>query len=184
MYAAAVEPPTNFTAVDMGANSVNLTWTIGVGATNTTIVCKREEAPTSRTDGETVYIANGTAYIHTGLALETTKYYYAAWGWDSINGYSATTTEVNVGGEGMEALSESVTGLSTNIELIGSVIFNLVFLIIVLWRREMFLYIIAGPVAMAFGFYWAQTYLIAGISFAIVGGYCWYLALMTWIRSR
>lgn len=180
----AVNPPTNFTATDMGAISVNLTWAIGLGSTNTSVICKRVSAPTGRTDGEEVYFGNETSYKCTGLALETTEYYFQAWGHDMVEGYSATCAETSIGGEDMEAVATSIDALANYLWLIASIMFNLAIVGLAMWRREAFLYIIAIPAAAAFGWYWAGTYdMIAGIVFSAIGGYCIYLAVMRFIRG-
>lgn len=179
-----VNPPTNFTATDMGAISVNLTWTMGAGSTNTSIICKRTSAPASRTDGEEVYYGNETSYVCTGFALETTTYYFQAYGHDMAEGYSTGYVESNVGGEDMEAVATSIDALASNLWLIASIIFNLAIVGLAMWRREAFLYIMAIPVAVAFGWYWAGTYdMIAGIVFSAIGGYCIYLAVMRFVRG-
>ena len=181
-----ISAPTDFNATDMGAISVNLTWSKGAGANNTTIICRREIAPANITDGELVYAGNLTNFIHPGLALETTRYYYKAWGGpEPGDGYSATYTETEVGGMGMEAVATSIASLSSNIELIATMLFSLVILGLALWRRAGFMYLMAAPVTIAFGWYWAGEHnIVAGIAFAAVGGYCFYLAIRAFISAR
>lgn len=73
-------------------------------------------------------------------------------------------------------------------ELIG-----VLFLIMVaLWRRDTFLYIIGGPVCFAFGFGWYDYYsnphgLITSMAFAGMGIFLWVLAvenIIDWIKMR
>lgn len=85
----------------------------------------------------------------------------------------------------MEEVATGITGLSTTMELMITVVFNLTVLGIALWRREGFLYLMAAPVSITFGWYWAgEQNLIAGIGFSAIGAYCIYLAVRQYLRSR
>jgi len=90
--------PTNFVATQTGINQVTLTWTMGLGAVNTTIRVQENDPPTSLTEGYEVYTGNGTSVNVTMAINENTIYGFSAW---SENGYGlsldyATTT---IGGD-------------------------------------------------------------------------------------
>lgn len=93
-------PPTNFTLIDMGSSTVNITWTKAIDADNTVIRVSRTAYPISITDGEFVYFGTGTVQFDVGVALDITTYYYRAW---SENGgvYSTDYAEGQIGGTGM-----------------------------------------------------------------------------------
>jgi len=177
LYATGTEyasAPTDFTATDMGANSVSLTWALAEFTTNTTIVCKRGSVPTSPTDGEVIYTDTGTSYIHTGLALDTTEYFYAAYGWNG-SGYSATAAETYIGGEGLEALSDSVTGMSANMQFFFTMVIPLLFTLglvfLAFWKDKEVLYIVAVVGLTTVAWQWGWPYLAPLIVLTI---YCLY----------
>ncbi len=70
-------------------------------------------------------------------------------------------------------------------ERLAIIVFNITFICFIFWQgpkgRDPFLYIIGGPVCLAFGWYWAETQLVAGIAMSAVGGYLWYLAVRKWM---
>ncbi len=73
------QPPSDFGAIAINNTRINLTWTIGNGAVNTTIIQKAGSSPTSRSDyDKIVYNGTGTSCNDTLLDGFTT-YYYRAW---------------------------------------------------------------------------------------------------------
>jgi len=96
--------PGGLTATYISETNVQLDWVKGVNAANTIIVAKYGVAPTSRSDGYTVYSGNGTTYNDIGVSLdETATYvYYKAWSqniggvWELIGSNTAW-----IGGTGM-----------------------------------------------------------------------------------
>ena len=74
--------PTSFSATTNTTN-VDLAWTKGTGADNTTIRYKEGSYPTSRADGAEVYNDTGTGYIHSA---GTGTHYYRAWSYVTEGG--------------------------------------------------------------------------------------------------
>jgi len=88
--------PTNFTITQVGYNSYNISWTMGIAA-NTIIVRASEiEYPESVTGGILVYSGNSTWVIVTGLDPNMTTYYYRAWS-ENDYGYSLDYAEAILG---------------------------------------------------------------------------------------
>jgi hypothetical protein len=80
--------PTNFTAILISNQQVNLTWTKGGLATNTVIRAQFGSYPTSVTDGYLVYNGPGTSVTDwVDLANSDEALYYRAWSWNTV-GYS------------------------------------------------------------------------------------------------
>lgn len=95
-----IQPPTDFTVTEAGVNSANLTWVTGANATSTYIRVSSTHYPISLTDGYELYSNNGTLYTHEGLTLDSSTYYYSAWGVASGE-YSATYVTGQIGGSNM-----------------------------------------------------------------------------------
>jgi hypothetical protein len=104
VIAASLEPPADFTATDMGGSTANLTWTHSGNATSALIRMKRNTFPTTTTEGELIYSGNATSVNVTGLSLDTTRYYFSAWGSDGVS-YSDTYTTASIGGSGMMSIA-------------------------------------------------------------------------------
>lgn len=107
---ADLNPPTNFKASPT-ITGVALTWTKGVGSTQTLIRFKYDDYPANTTDGWQAYIGTSSSYTHTGLDPGVTIY-YSAWG-ESGASYStskatamATTLASTVGGDILPAPDE------------------------------------------------------------------------------
>jgi len=88
---ASVLAPTNFKSFP-DEESVTLSWTSGVGSTETIVRYKETGYPTSITDGSSVYDDEGNSVAHTGRDIGTTGY-YSAWGTSGAN-VSATYVTV------------------------------------------------------------------------------------------
>lgn len=95
-------PPTGFTITDLGGNTVNITWTMGTGATSTLVRVVRNDFPTipTTTIGEEVYSGNGTTCLYTGLNLDTVEYTFYAWS-ENITSFSVDYTSGRIGGGSM-----------------------------------------------------------------------------------
>lgn len=106
-------PPTNFVITQYAVNSVNLTWTMGTGATTTVIRVSTTSYPSSPTDGYEVYNDTGTSANHTGLSLALETYYYRAWSNNAV-GYSIDYAQGQIGGNTMAfvALALLVIGMT------------------------------------------------------------------------
>lgn len=80
--------PTDFTITQIGANSINITWTMGTAANITVIRGSTSGYPWLITDGSAVYSGNGTYVVVADLNLSSSTYYYRAW---SQNEYGTST---------------------------------------------------------------------------------------------
>ncbi len=169
--------PTNLILTDMGAVSVNATWSMGDSATYTMIRAGRISAPATVSEGELLYYGDNTTTTVTGFALDTSTYYISAWGYSSDNEtHSDTYVSATIGGDFMSALADAITALgttletvittfNTNIEGLTTVfIGNLTAFLLLLflsglayWHRERFLYIIAGFSLLLFGLVFSFT---------------------------
>jgi len=69
-------PPTSVTGSVLANNTLNISWTKGIGAITTLVVRKTDSSPATVTDGTVMYNNTGTYYIATDL---TENYYYALW---------------------------------------------------------------------------------------------------------
>jgi len=133
--------PTNFTATAIGTSAVNLTWTMGVAANITVIRYRESGYPTSPTEGLPAYSGNGTWTIIEGLNLDTTIYYFSAWSYNDF-GYSIDYATAKIGGNMQAILMFGLLFLVA----IG-------FIVLYLWKREMWLGIAAGTVWVATAIY-------------------------------
>lgn len=86
--------PATLTATKQGKTQVDLTWTIGTGATKTVIRRKVGSYPANISDGTEVYNGTGTSYSNTGLTAGT-AYYYSAWALQGTSNYSSNTRDAN-----------------------------------------------------------------------------------------
>jgi hypothetical protein len=168
------EAPTDFTITRTGGSSINITWTIGSGATTTVIVAGDDGCPTGITDGYIVYNGTGNWTTVEGLSLSLTNYCYHAYSWNSY-GYSPDYAEDSIGGETMVYTIIGIISLGAMIA--GFALSQLLILIC------------AGIGWVAFGFLIYNTapsnlgaaLLILGIAFALVC-FVWPLALA--VRRR
>jgi hypothetical protein len=166
---------------------LKLEWSAGVDVNNTKIVVKYGEYPEGRDSGYDVYFGNATSCNDTFVSLNDifAAIYYEAH-WQDFNGtWSPIYAQGNYGEEIVEGVADSLSDLATAASLLASVLFSIAILVIALWRKHAFLYLMAAPVTMTFGWYWAGEYgLIAGVGFAAIGGYCIYLAIRQFISMR
>lgn len=90
----SAEKPTNFLASSYNKTQINLTWTLGTGGADKTVIVRNSTGvtsyPTSPTDGTEIYNNTGTSYEDTGLR-QGTMFYYSAWSWN--NTYSNFSLE-------------------------------------------------------------------------------------------
>lgn len=166
---------------------LRIEWSAGVDVNNTMIVVKYGEYPEGRENGYEVYYGNATSCNDTYVSLDNifAAIYFEAHWQDSNNTWNAAYAQGNWGEDIVEGVASSLGEMATAASLMASVFFSLGILVIALWRRHAFLYLMAAPVTMTFGWYWAGEYgLIAGVGFAAIGGYCLYLAIRRFIEMR
>lgn len=84
-------PPTGFTATYISDNTVQLDWTPGLHADNTSIRAKLGGYPNDTADGYLVYIGGGSSSNDTALDFDVLlgTVYYRAWS-ENSTAYSAT----------------------------------------------------------------------------------------------
>ena len=92
--------PTNMTVTQTGVDSVLITWTTGLYATNTTIVVKEESPPTDQFDGWQTFFGNATSVTRTGLDLGMVEYFYLGFS-SNPAGNSTCINAVSIGGASM-----------------------------------------------------------------------------------
>lgn len=90
--------PTDFTITQTGPTSINITWTMGVGANTTLIRVGTDNYPENVTDGYLVYSGSGTYVEVDGLNLDSQTYYYRAWSYNDY-GYSVDYAQDYIGGQ-------------------------------------------------------------------------------------
>ena len=84
--------PTNFTIIQVGYNSYNISWTMGIAASTTIVRASETGYPDGVTDGYPIYSGNSTWVIVTGLDPNMTTYYFRAWS-ENDYGYSLDYAE-------------------------------------------------------------------------------------------
>jgi len=112
-------PPTNFVITQTGASSINISWTMGVGADTITIRGSSDGYPDTVTDGYLVYSGNGTYVVVDGLALSTETYYYRAWSHNTY-GYSTGYAEDHIGGSSTSLLILAILALGLTIAMFAT----------------------------------------------------------------
>ncbi len=144
--------PVNFTAA-VGGGGIQLTWEHGQYASNITIRRGTTGYPTIITDGSLVYSGNLTSYIDTNVdSGDVNVYYYTAWGQRSTGAYLENYVQDNIGGSNMTLIANALSvDLIPLLVVIG--ITALAF-----WRRDLFLYLIATPVAIMGGLNWYENH--------------------------
>lgn len=88
--------PTDFTITEVGASSVNITWTPGLAANITIIRASTSGYPFSIFDGSPIYSGNGTYVVVNDLSLSSAMYYFRAWCQNEY-GTSADYAQATVG---------------------------------------------------------------------------------------
>ncbi len=164
-----LNPPPTLIIDDLGATSVNATWTLGTGATYTMIRVKRDIYPASVTDGELFYYGGDTTANSTGYTLELSSYKFRAWGFNSDNlTYSGNHTDATIGGTGMENIGNQLANLLFFLP-IG---FVTVMAFVSGW---LIMFLAAGLGMMVFGFFFWATNTYISIVLVVVG-----IALIVW----
>lgn len=98
-------PPTGLTLNQTGWDSVNITWTKGAGADNTTVQGEADSYPSSTTDGFSLYNGTGTNTSASGMQLNTASYFFRSWSYNVTSGFSEEYAQANLGGQGMNNLT-------------------------------------------------------------------------------
>lgn len=166
--------PTDFTTSQIGPSSINITWTMGIGADTTVIVGKDNGCPTSVTDGYLVYNGTGTYVEVTGLSLSTTSYCYHAWSWNT-HGYSIDFAQGSIGGS---MIVMAIVGIIC----IGALAAGFAF-------KQPLILICAGIGWVVFGALmftsgpgdFGTPLFVLGLAFALV---CFVWPLVIWMRTR
>jgi hypothetical protein len=102
--ASGLNPPSLFVAQPTSNSTIDLTWIIGTGSTNTIVRYQIGSIPTSNSTGTLLVNTTGSDYIHSGLSTGTT-YGYRAWGLSSNGSFSSTSVTALV-----TTLGTSTTG--------------------------------------------------------------------------
>lgn len=100
--AIVLQPPTNFTIVDLGGITARSSWTTAENATYTMVRMSRESYPSSVTSGELIYYDSENVTNIVGLALDSvlTVYYFSAWSFESDNStFSSSYSIATIGGD-------------------------------------------------------------------------------------
>lgn len=71
--------PIDFLLTEVASDEVDITWTMGSGATHTMIVRREGHYPEDRNDGTEVYYGTGVSTTDFDIDLESHTYYYRAW---------------------------------------------------------------------------------------------------------
>jgi|GEM_PF-4230458 len=129
--------PTDFTAIQSGADKATLTWTMGAGAATTMIRVSETGSPRTVVSGYQVYNAGSTSVEVDGLNFQTTQYSFSAWS-ENSEGYSEDYAEAKIGGSMLMMGFFGFLGLG----LIG----------LFLWKRIAFLAYAAAGVWALMGF--------------------------------
>jgi len=184
-FTTNIQPPTNLSVITNGNLCFNMSWTMGVNATATTIVMCRESswdcADTSLggniSDCWVAYNGSGTTFNSCGIDLDLFNYSVTAWG--TVGGiYSTNCAGLTIGGASMVQMMYWWLGIG----------FAVVFFGISFWQRQWWLFITNGIIwfiLMAFAFtqyttadmmYWF------GYVFLIMAIIC--IGCVFWFRER
>jgi len=85
----------SFNIAAYNRTQINITWTKGIGADNTTIVAKEGSVPGSMSDGAIVYNGTGSNYEHSGLEPGST-WGYKVWSWNSTESLHSYMAKADV----------------------------------------------------------------------------------------
>lgn len=89
--------PGNLTATHWAAATINLSWSKGVGATNTEVYSRKSQSMYNWTYGTQIYNGTGTSYSNSGLSAKTDYHYliisYAGTGNASRSTINVSTNE-------------------------------------------------------------------------------------------
>jgi len=121
--------PTDFTITQTGTGSVNISWTMGVGANTTIVRVSESDCPADYTDGFSVYSEGDNSVTYDDLNFTSATYCFRAW---SLNdaGYSVDYAEGKIGGDNMVAIAFIILPLG---------LFSLA-----LWQRKIWIMLGAG----------------------------------------
>lgn len=136
-------PPMDFEIIQTAIHNITLTWTPGFTANITIIRGSTSGYPFSVFDGDAVYSGNGTSVVVTGVNLDTTTYYYRAWG-QSEYGVSTGYAEAHIGG---------TMATSGAILLVFLFLFPISFTGLYTWKREIWIGIVAAVGWLCMGLY-------------------------------
>lgn len=115
---SVINAPTGFTVNDLGAITLEFTWTTGTGANYTMIRGARDYYPALITEGELIYYGPAESYNSTGYALDVTEYLFSAWGfWSDNTSHSTDYATASEGGALMSELADAIEGLAGNINM-------------------------------------------------------------------
>jgi len=147
-------PPISFIVADMGAVSLNITWTKANASSNLTLIrASRTDYPSSITDGELVYYGSNVSYNASGYSITNVVYYFSAWGVDNSGTvYSTEYVTATIGEEG-------VTVMATTLDMTPFILLlPLMFLaVLAYWKPNPILFLIIAGVAIFSGFEWFNT---------------------------
>lgn len=105
--------PMNFTALTMGTDQINFSWTKGTNATHTRIMQKTEGYPLNISDGSLVYNNTNVSCSNESLTPGT-RYYFCAWSWNNSSGLWSNTNITTIGITGPVAPTNfTATAVST-----------------------------------------------------------------------
>ncbi len=158
--------PISLTLTDLGAISIGASWVSGNFSDYVMIRVKRNEYPTSVSNGELAYYDNGPADNFSGYALETTTYYFRAWGFLSDNTtHSNEYVEASIGGEDMADIATQLTafnlilaGFNPSLIEIFELALLIGFLALAYWRQEEVLFAVSAVITILIAFEWIATY--------------------------
>jgi len=195
-FTTSIAPPTNLILTDMGAISVNATWTKSAGATYTMVRIKRNEAPSDTTDGELFYYGDNVTAAMSGFSFDVNEYVARAWSYASDNvTYSADYAEASIGGEGMTEVASAISNMSTSTL---SLILVVLITGLAFWsnrpslpqgQRSLFLLLLAVPVDLIYGLALSAGNTVAsvewveGIIVAVIGTFCLIKAATDQVRN-
>lgn len=174
--------PTDFAVTDLGAITVEISWTKGSSGNYTMIRASRTEYPADITEGELIYYGTASTINSTGYALDPTEYYFSAWGfWTDNTTHSATCSTTSIGGEFMEALADSVAlgfaDIADAIQFVGLLVMVIFMLAFALWQRDVVYFTAAGIVTFIIALSWVDDYPAVSIVISTLGMYLIFEAL-------
>ena len=129
-----IQPPTNLSVTVCGSMCFNMSWTMGVNASNTVIVicrdtihdCYDQDIGNLSSDCWVLYSGTGTYFNNScGLDLDLFEYHITAWGTDGASDWSTTCAGITLGGAKMIQMMFWWLGIG----------FAVIFFILALWHR-------------------------------------------------
>lgn len=166
--------PTNFTITQTGSNSINITWTMGVGANITVIRGGDLNYPSTVTDGYPVYSGNGTWVEVTGLNLRDAIYYYRAWSWNP-SGYSVGYAQGSIGN--ISALTSLLISLVEGPTGIVNMMFAVALMGFAFWKKS-WIRILLSASLVIWGVFEMQYDIKIAAPFIAVGAFLFILGVM------